>query len=857
MSNWTGKYFGEDTNNNPAFSSTIGHSLQFDTTGTNFWQKHYGQALSKNSYNPSGTNGSAAKWVTNYSTWPATEGPVAYLAASNLVAGINFSGASGTSPDTLELYSVTNFNSPTLLCTANFPANQTANVNRIGQVIITSNYVFAIDANNGLLAFRLTGPTLPSFLSQPQSQTVLTNTAVTLSAVAQGTDALTYQWKRNGSAISGATTNSYSIASAQTSDTGTYSLVVSNQSGSATSTATIIVTVPPAIATQPTDQTANFGGTFSFSVDATGTPAPTYQWYHNDVAISGATGSTYTKGNAQFADSGNYYVIITNVADNITSFEVTLTLMPQITAQPNSITVLQGNNATFSVAAQGSATLGYQWRNSAGAIAGATSSSLTLNNARTTDAGSYFVVITNGAGATNSATAILTVVPSPTRLLNISVTAGTVTTVWNTDAGGNYILQSKSNLTDAQWSSLSNVTAASTTTSVSDNAGTTTQRFYQLYSASRASDIGGFLRIGLAGNSDSYVAHAFVRPAVAARLVGAVSGNVITVSDAPNWAVNQFVYAAGSQSNSYYVRFTSGAMEGRVYPITANGANTLTLNLGSDSLATVQPNDVFSIEPYWTLGTTFPNGDGIFVSPTPGNRFTEILLPSTNSGVNLSASAVCFFNASIWKQVGLGSASENDLVLPLNSQFIVRHNVATNSTMICAGVVPGSKLAIPLRTSASAAQDNYVGVARPLRIALDDSGLISSGAFSASPLPGSRTDELLYSIIPSRAAINRLQQSITIGTMHGGKSAQERLIWVRRQCSALGQRRSFVKGRIPQPASFGLTRRIGDQSSSRITSASTFPPLKMIPTRPFTFTDLLRIAAKPSAPEGSTTSFMR
>ncbi len=745
LSNWTGKYYAEDIVNNPSFSSTIGHSLQFDSTGTNFWQKHSGQPLAKNSYNPSGTNGSSAKWVTNYTTWPANEGPVAYVTQSNLVAGINFSGTAGTSPDTIELYSVTNFNSPTLLCSANFPVNEVVNVNRIGQVIITTNYVFALDANNGLLAFRLTGPAAPSFLLQPQSQTVPTNTAVTFSAVAQGTDPLIYQWKLNGSPISGATTNVFAIGSAQTTDAGTYSLVVTNQYGSVTATVVIVVTVPPAIATQPTDQTANLGGPFEFSVSATGTPAPSYQWFHDDVAIAGATTSAYSKSNAQLSDSGIYYVVITNLADEITSFEAMLAIIPQITTQPQNQTVLQGNTAAFSVSAQGTAPLSYQWNFNNAPIAGATTPTYTLANAQLGNAGSYSVAVSNSAALVTSATVTLSVVPSATRLLNINVASNhTATMLWNTDIAANYTLQYKNSLLDAQWTSLSNITASTSTISVSDSAGTNRQRFYQLNRAGRASDIGGFVTVDLLGNSDSYVSHAFVRPASTVTLVGSIGGNIITVSDAPNWIANQFVYASGSQSNTYYVRFTSGAAEGRIYTVTANSANSVTLNLGGDTLAGVQASDGFSIEPYWTLGTAFPNGAGIFASPTPGNRFTEILLASTNNGVNLSASAVCFFNAGIWKEVGLGNTSENDLVLPLNSHFIVRHNIPTNSTMICVGVVAGSKLILPLRTGTTTAQDNYVSLARPLPITLSDSGLISSGAFSASPLPGSRTDELLY-----------------------------------------------------------------------------------------------------------------
>ncbi|MDB6056881.1 MAG: Immunoglobulin I-set domain protein [Verrucomicrobiales bacterium] len=744
LTSWTGKYFAEDTTNNPSFNSTIGHSLQFDSTGTNFWQKHYGQALAKNSYNPSSANGTSAKWVTNYSAWPASQGPVAYLVQSNLVAGINFNGTTGSSPDTLELYSVTNFNAPTLLCSATFPASAVANVNRIGQVIITTNYVFAMDANNGLLAFRLTGPTAPSFVSQPQSQTVPTNTAVTLTAVAQGTDSLSYQWSFNGSAISGATTNAFSIASAQITDAGTYSLVVTNQYGTATASAVVVVTVPPSITTQPTDQTANIGGPFAFSIAATGAPTPSYQWFHDDVAIPGATTSSYSKANAQVADSGIYYVVLTNIADEITSFQVTLTIVPQITTPPQSATVLQGNTTGFSVTAQGTSPLGYQWTFNNAPIAGATSTSLTIANAQPANSGSYSITVSNKAGIA-TATATLSIIPSSTRLLNIAVDSNHIATmVWSTDVGANYVLKYKSNLLDTQWTSLSNITASASTLVISDDASTNRQRFYQLSSATRASDIGGFITLNLLDNSDSYISQPFVRPAAAVTLVGAVTTNLLTVSDSRTWTQNEFVYTAGSQSNTYNVRFTSGAAEGRIYRITANSTNALTLNVGNGTLGDVQPGDAFSIEPQWTLNTAFPNGAGILASPTPGNRFTEILLPATNTGVNLSASTICFFNAGIWKAVGQGNTSENDLVLPLNSHFIVRHNVATNSTMICAGVVAGSKLVVQLQAANTSAQDNYVSLARPLPVTLNDSGLISSGAFATSPLPGNRTDELLY-----------------------------------------------------------------------------------------------------------------
>jgi hypothetical protein len=88
-------------------------------------------------------------------------GPVDLLVQSNLLAAINFSGVGSFTPDVLELYDISDLKSPVLVSAAGFPVNKLSNANRIGQVIMTSNYVFALDGNNGMLAFRLSGPTPP------------------------------------------------------------------------------------------------------------------------------------------------------------------------------------------------------------------------------------------------------------------------------------------------------------------------------------------------------------------------------------------------------------------------------------------------------------------------------------------------------------------------------------------------------------------------------------------------------------------------------------------------------------------------------------------------------------------------
>lgn len=83
---------------------------------------------------------------------------------------------------------------------------------------------------------------------------------------------------------------------------------------------------------------------------------------------------------------------------------------PGITNQPQSQSVVAGQNVTFSVTAGGTAPLGYQWYfNTNTALAGATNSLLTLNNVQTNNSGGYSVIVTNIAGSVSSAVALLTV----------------------------------------------------------------------------------------------------------------------------------------------------------------------------------------------------------------------------------------------------------------------------------------------------------------------------------------------------------------------------------------------------------------------------------------------------------------
>ena len=255
-----------------------------------------------------------------------------------------------------------------------------------------------------------------SITTQPSSQTISAGQNAAFSVV--GVNALTYQWRFNGGNISGATTTSYTVVNAQTVNAGSYSVVLGNAGGTLTSTNAIlnIAGTPPSITTQPVGQTVIQGQNAAFSVVAAGSAPLVYQWTFNAATISGATASSYTVISAQSTDAGNYAVVITNAAGSVTSANAALVVNvpPSISTQPVSQTVNQGQNATFSVVAAGTAPLAYQWRLNTLSIIGATDSSYTRVSCQSSDVGSYSVQITNVAGSIISADALLAVQTPPT-----------------------------------------------------------------------------------------------------------------------------------------------------------------------------------------------------------------------------------------------------------------------------------------------------------------------------------------------------------------------------------------------------------------------------------------------------------
>jgi predicted outer membrane repeat protein len=298
----------------------------------------------------------------------------------------------------------------------------------------------------------------PAITTQPQGETVFVGQPISLTVVASG-QSLTYQWFLNGTLVAGATSATYSVASAQDANAGSYTVTVTNPAGSVTSNpAVVVVKDAPVIGgvngpgtSGPNDVAVFVGQTFTLTVSATGDPL-TYQWFHGGVAISGATASSYTVAAAALGDAGTYYVIVSNPAGSTQSRTATVTVNgpPVITQQPQSHTVFLGQTLTLTVVATG-AQLSYQWFKESTAIAGATSATYSKPNVTSGDAGNYHVVVTNPAGSVTSNTAVITVAGAPiitTQPADQTLFVGQTITLSVTATGTGVMYQWQQNGTD-------------------------------------------------------------------------------------------------------------------------------------------------------------------------------------------------------------------------------------------------------------------------------------------------------------------------------------------------------------------------------------------------------------------------
>jgi alpha-tubulin suppressor-like RCC1 family protein len=277
----------------------------------------------------------------------------------------------------------------------------------------------------------------PIVTKQPVSMTVEEGQSASFITTASGVPTPTVQWEvsTNGgtiwSEVAGATSPTLAIASATTSETGyQFRAHYKNVAGEATSkAATLTVHKAPAVTKQPLSITVDEGQNAVFEATAAGSPAPTVKWETSAnggtswTAVAGGTSNQLTIVGAKTSISGHQYrATFTNVAGKATTEAATLTVQkaPSVTKQPASLTVNEGQGASFEATASGFPTPTVQWEVSTdgggtwSAVAEATADQLTIPSTLTTEDGhKYRAVFTNTAGSVTSQTVTLTVHAPP------------------------------------------------------------------------------------------------------------------------------------------------------------------------------------------------------------------------------------------------------------------------------------------------------------------------------------------------------------------------------------------------------------------------------------------------------------
>ena len=152
-----------------------------------------------------------------------------------------------------------------------------------------------------------------------------------------GTTPLAYQWFKDDVAIDGATNAILTIPVVLFSDAGQYRVEISNATGvtaasRAAELATTAVPVSVVDPSQPADRTITEGETTTLSVAAAGSPVHSYQWFKNGAPIEGAMTAEFTITNAVLADTGDYWIAVSNRVNGVVSRTARVNVVSDTTA---------------------------------------------------------------------------------------------------------------------------------------------------------------------------------------------------------------------------------------------------------------------------------------------------------------------------------------------------------------------------------------------------------------------------------------------------------------------------------------------------------------------------------------------
>jgi uncharacterized protein (TIGR02597 family) len=271
-----------------------------------------------------------------------------------------------------------------------------------------------------------------------------------------------------------------------------------------------------------------------------------------------------------------------------------------------------------------------------------------------------------------------------------------------------------------------------------------------------SSDVVGYVKTTVKSHSDLNISVPFVKEIFPSSKISQVTKGEILLS-----------HTVGNiEAGKYFIHLTTGALAGQWFTIIYSTANTIEVAEDIEQMGALV-DDEFSILPFWTIDTLFPDGGNIPKSSNVYLPTSQLLTYNVNAdGINISPS-----NAYIYHSGEQGTAGWYDMnnlsdlkgatILHPGSYITIRNTEDYDINITLAGVVQMNAFANLVKSSSSYTQDNLIPYPYPSAITLGESDLIENEIIRASPNVFLPTDQLLihnlsntgYNQAPSTAII--------------------------------------------------------------------------------------------------------
>ena len=252
--------------------------------------------------------------------------------------------------------------------------------------------------------------------SNPSDVSGCAGKEVVLSVIATGAN-LSYQWKKNGTDINGATRSTYTIASMNQNDAGSYTCTVSGTCGAPVTSSPGIVSVTGSPITGlnfTNDSTVCSGTTLRLLASGTNGEPFTFIWKKNGSLLA-ESGPELIINNITQTAAGTYSVQAKNTCDEIAeekTVKIAVYDAPSIFRQTADTTVFRGFATRLRVVTSGQE-LKFAWHKNGVALPKDTTAILTISQTQFADSGVYYCVLTNKCGTVESDPIKLSVVQPP------------------------------------------------------------------------------------------------------------------------------------------------------------------------------------------------------------------------------------------------------------------------------------------------------------------------------------------------------------------------------------------------------------------------------------------------------------